>query len=79
MSLYLTVAVPRLNAYYGEGIDPVVLHSLSCTGNEDSLTSCSSRNVPNQVPHAIDAGVYCYTSYSECAHYCNCMPHQAIL
>ena len=59
------MALPRLNGYYGEGDDPVALHNLDCSGNENDLTSWSSASVPVGTSHEIDAGVFCYTADSE--------------
>lgn len=46
------------NAYFGQGSGPIQLGDVECTGNETSITNCSSTTVVNCM-HSEDAGVRC--------------------
>ncbi len=45
-------------AFYGQGIGPILLDDLACTGNEDSLFDCQHSTIHNCV-HSEDIGVVC--------------------
>ena len=50
------------NAYFGEGLGPILLSNLACTGSESSLADCGHLGVgiTNNCSHSEDAGVRCY-------------------
>ena len=59
------MALPRLNGYYGRGRfnQPIPLHGVRCSGQEDSLLDCGFRPRPLVgVTHSNDAGVDCFTT-----------------
>ena len=49
-------------AYFGQGSGPIWLDSVTCTGNELTLTSCGhfGVNITRSCSHSEDAGVRCY-------------------
>ena len=54
-----TIAFAFFRAAFGQGIGPVFLYNVSCTGTESSLLSCrQSIGVPS-CSHLQDAGVVC--------------------
>ena len=55
----LTGASVRLHAAFGEGLGPIQLGSLSCSGRETSLVNCTKGHIPASCTHADDAGVVC--------------------
>lgn len=47
-------------ALFGEGTGPIWLNNVGCSGNESSLSACSSSEVGQQsCAHSQDAGVVC--------------------
>lgn len=67
-------AIARGNAAYGQGVGPIFLDDLACTGTEPSLFNCTFDPTHN-CNHIEDAGVLCrkcsllYTSYNiHCTH-----------
>ena len=51
-----------LNAVFGEGTGPVLLHEVRCAGHEHRLINCPSGGIErNTCPHSQDAGVICPT------------------
>ena len=61
--------VPFLNAKYGQGIGPVFLDHVYCSGNEDALDMCNSDGLGvANCPHTQDAGVRCQGTIHLCMH-----------
>ena len=56
------------SAYFGEGLGPILLDSVTCSGNETILASCGHLGVGivGSCSHSDDAGVRCYSSGSVC-------------
>ena len=53
----------KIAGYYGAGAGPVWLSSVSCSGSEATLESCSHGSWGAQIcSHEEDAGVVCGTS-----------------
>ncbi|KAL5460336.1 hypothetical protein EMCRGX_G033781 [Ephydatia muelleri] len=53
-------AIPAINAFFGQGLGPVFLSQVECTGNESALLECSRYAVGVQnCHHYDDAGVIC--------------------
>lgn len=51
-----------LNAVFGAGTGPVLLHEVRCTGHEHRLRDCPNGGIErNTCPHSQDAGVVCST------------------
>ena len=48
-------------AYFGQGSGPIWLDSVTCTGNEETITSCGhfGLNITRSCSHTEDAGVRC--------------------
>ena len=62
------MAIPRSNAFYGRGQfnQPIPLHFVGCSGQEDKLLDCGFRPRPMVgVTHSNDAGVDCFTFNGE--------------
>ena len=49
------------NAYFGQGIIPILLDDVSCSGSETQLISCSYDSNTADCSHSDDAGVRCLT------------------
>ena len=49
-------------AYFGQGLGPIWLDSITCTGNESTIASCGhfGVNITRSCSHSEDAGVRCY-------------------
>ena len=49
-------------AYFGQGLGPIWLDSVTCIGNESTLTRCGhfGVNITRSCSHSEDAGVRCY-------------------
>ena len=59
---FLSGVNPLSNAIkFGTSLDPVVLHSVSCSGNEATLLDCQIDTDTAQDTHMTDAGVECIT------------------
>ena len=58
------------SAYFGEGLGPILLDSVTCSGDETMLTSCGHLGVGivRSCSHGDDAGVIC--SGYESAYFC---------
>jgi hypothetical protein len=52
-------------AYFGQGIVPILLDDVSCTGSESQLLSCSYDSNTGDCSHSEDAGVRCQAA---CTH-----------
>ena len=53
-------AVPRANAVYGQGIGPIILDDVQCSGFEHRLFECPHRGLEvHDCNHQDDAGVVC--------------------
>lgn len=51
------------SAYYGEGVGPIILDDVSCSGYEQRLDQCLSNGLYfHNCVHGEDAGVQCSTS-----------------
>ena len=61
MSKCQTDAVPRYNATFGQGVVPVLLHNVACSGLENKLLDCVSdvNRRTDVCLHTQDAGVTC--------------------
>ena len=58
--LHYAVPTAISEAVFGEGLGPILLDDVACSGNEDSLHSCSHIGVGNHdCRHEEDAGVIC--------------------
>ena len=52
--------ISRCCGYYGEGSGPIQIESVSCSGSEAKITSCSSSSEPmDMYDHQYDVGVQC--------------------
>ena len=49
------------NAYFGQGILPILLDDVSCLGSESQLLDCSYDSNTADCSHSEDAGVSCQT------------------
>ena len=55
-----TGAIARTSAYYGQGIGPILLSGVRCTGFETSLFDCPHAGIEtSNCGHSLDAGVKC--------------------
>lgn len=53
-------AVGLGNAHFGQGTGPIFLDDVTCTGNEDSITTCSFAGYgQSDCDHTEDASVIC--------------------
>lgn len=60
--LYMYVDSTAFNdAYFGEGILPILLDDVSCLGSESQLLACSYDSNTADCSHSDDAGVSCQT------------------
>ena len=55
---------PYSNAYFGQGLGPILLDNVTCTGSESTLANCGHLGIgiTRSCTHFEDAGVRC--SYS---------------
>lgn len=44
---------------FGEGLGPILLDDLACTGEEESLLDCAFHSGTHTCDHSEDAGVRC--------------------
>ena len=51
-------AVARTSAYYGQGLGPIQLDNVQCTGSESRLLDCTHLAI-HDCSHSEDAGVTC--------------------
>ena len=58
-------AVPRTHAVFGEGIGPIILHTVRCSGFEHRLIDCAHALSSSNCNHERDAGVTCARGNSE--------------
>ena len=57
--MYVT-CYPVVDASFGEGVGPIFLDNVACTGLERTLTQCSHNGIGNNnCRHSEDAGVNC--------------------
>ena len=56
--VYISGAVARSNAYYGQGSGPIQIDDVGCTGSESRLLDCAHLTIDN-CNHFEDAGVTC--------------------
>lgn len=60
---YLTEAIPRYGAFYGQGSGAILLSNLQCTGSELKLLDCARDAYSvKSCQHYEDAGVKCQGS-----------------
>ena len=53
-------AVARTNAFFGQGIVPILLDNVACTGSELQLLDCGNNGIGvHNCAHSEDAGVTC--------------------
>jgi deleted-in-malignant-brain-tumors protein 1 len=52
-------AIGVTNAYFGQGISPISVGNVRCTGGEYSMFSCPHVTDPDDCSHRKDAGVIC--------------------
>lgn len=53
------------DAYYGEGVGPIILDDVSCSGYEQRLDQCLTNGLySHNCVHGEDAGVQCSTTFS---------------
>ncbi len=57
MNILLSGASALYSANFGQGVGPIVLSNLQCTGSESRLDSCHSGTI--SCDHSEDAGVRC--------------------
>ena len=58
--LYISGAITRDNAYFGQGSGSILLDDVQCTGNEASIFSCAPKRIgSSDCFHDEDAGVVC--------------------
>ena len=53
-------------ASFGEGVGPIHLTQVECTGEETNLTQCLSVEVTDQCSHSMDVGIICSGSLGMC-------------
>ena len=59
MYFILSDATAHSNARFGQGTGPIFLDNVACTGEEDTLTSCTYDSDTTDCFHSEDAGVTC--------------------
>ena len=57
--MYFSGAMGYPNAHYGEGYGAVLIHSIQCTGREQSILECTLSGLVDGDTHMNDAGVMC--------------------
>ena len=57
--IYYTGAAATSFASFGQGIGPIHLDNVQCTGNEDTLWNCTAIVSNHNCAHFEDAGVTC--------------------
>ena len=60
---YSEKVIALSNAYFGQGIAPILLDNVHCNGSEASLLDCKHLNQSN-CAHNSDAGVRCQGKYN---------------
>lgn len=65
------VAFPE--AVFGEGIVPILVDDIECTGSEDSLLNCTYDSSTFDCTHSDDAGVACLAARELCFWNSNCL------
>ena len=60
---YDLIGNSRCCAYYGEGNGPILVNSVSCSGSEKTVTSCSY-STSIMFDHRYDVGVQCQQGFS---------------
>ena len=58
LCLFLAGAASYSNAFFGQGMGPIQIDNVGCSGSESVLVQCSHLTIHNCV-HAEDAGVRC--------------------
>ena len=59
-SNYITDAIARPLAFFGQGSGDILLDNVGCTGTEDRLIDCSNNGIGvHNCTHSEDAGVTC--------------------
>ena len=53
---------PQCCGYYGEGSGPILVSSVSCSGSEEDISSCSHSHFTTY-DHQYDVGVQCQQGY----------------
>ena len=61
-------AVAYINAFYGQGVGPILLDDVSCTGAESRLLSCPYYSNTTDCSHSEDAGVHCNRTCKPATH-----------
>ena len=56
--IFLTVAIARTSAYFGQGSGPIQIDSVQCTGIEPEIQNCTYSQA-NKCGHSSDVGVTC--------------------
>ena len=63
--VYNTGAIPRVDAYYGEGTLAVQFDNLTCSGTESGVLQCSF-TAGTSCTHNLDVGVQCPGKTNQC-------------
>lgn len=61
-SVFCTDAIAYSNAQYGQGIIPILLDDVSCSGTEARLIDCTYDSSTSDCSHSDDASVKCQPS-----------------
>ena len=59
--IFQTDATAYSSAYFGQGIIPILLDDVGCSGSEVRLIDCPYDSVTSDCSHSEDAGVRCTT------------------
>ena len=57
-SNFLTAAIARTSAYFGQGSGPIQIDGVQCTGLESEIQNCTFSQT-NKCGHSADVGVTC--------------------